>query len=258
MRCANHETAIPKDIQILSLGILYLAACIICLLVLVQRIRRRQYRHYSYAPLERRMMDSPSSPSEKRIVGEIGSGGAGGGEEPTDDAAVGQGYGRGVASHSVGPFPSACDILQPLSHLSPLPSSGYLAAVLARERISWAKQSYPREDQLVPSSLGEADSAASPGQDHRQPAPTTMMDNSVGDSSPEGRSRGDIGRNAPQVIGCTSPAGWHPGSPEQGVPSIANLIGAQPSQKCGYAVQSLHDVDEEGVRTWRRLMIEYS
>ncbi|PWY77497.1 hypothetical protein BO70DRAFT_363435 [Aspergillus heteromorphus CBS 117.55] len=261
MRCADHESAIPKDIQNLSLGILYVVACVLCLLALVQRIRRRPYRHFSYAPLERQMMDPPSSPSEKRPVGGIGGGGGGsGGEEPAD-AAVGQGYGYGygVASHGVGPFPSACDILQPLSHLSPLPSSGYLAAVLARERSSWAKQSYPREDHFAPSWLGEADSAASPGQD-RRPAPTSVTDNnSVGDSSPGGRNRSDNhGGNAPPQTGRTSPAGWRPECPGQGVPSIANLIGAQPSQKCGYAVQSLHDVDEEGVRTWRRLMIEYN
>ncbi|PYI06887.1 hypothetical protein BO78DRAFT_314501 [Aspergillus sclerotiicarbonarius CBS 121057] len=209
------------------------------------------------------MMDPPpSSPSEKRGFGGMGGGGE---DEPVgNNAAVGQGQGYGVAylkgpaSHNVGPFPSACDILQPLSHLSPLPSSGYLAAVLARERTNWTKQPCPPEGHQVPSSLGCA--ASAPGQDHCSAAPTAAMDGHLGDSSSEeGPAHGAVVvSDPPRQTGPLAPAQWHASSHEQGVPSIANLIGAQPSQKCGYAVQFLHDADEEGVRSWRRLMIEYS
>ncbi|PWY94832.1 hypothetical protein BO94DRAFT_531773 [Aspergillus sclerotioniger CBS 115572] len=268
MSCLNNEWVDPKDLRILFLAILYVVASIICILVLlVQRLHRRAYRSYAYAPLERQMMDPPPSYlSEKRGHGGIGSGGE---EEPVgSNAAVGQGQGQvhgyGVAylkdpaSHSVGPFPSACDILHPLSHSSPLPSSGYLAAVLARERINWTKQSYPPEDHLVPSSLGRA--ASAPGQDRHPAAPTAAMDDRLGDPSfEEGLAHGAIVvSDPPRQTGSLAPAQWHARSHEQGVPSIANLIGPQPSQKCGYAVQFLHDEDEEGERSWRRLMIEYS
>ncbi|OOG00788.1 hypothetical protein ASPCADRAFT_202619 [Aspergillus carbonarius ITEM 5010] len=263
MSCLNNEWANPKDLRILFLAILYVVASIICILVLLaQRLRRRAYRSYAYAPLERQMMDPPPSyPSEKR-----GRGGIGGGEEEPvgNNAAVGQGQGYGVAylkdpaSHSVGPFPSACDILQPLSQLSPLPSSGYLAAVLARERTNWTKQSYPPEGHLVPSSLGRA--ASAPDQDHHPATPPAAMNDRLGDSSSEeGPAHGAIVvSDRSRQTESPAPAQWHARSHEQGVPSIANLIGPQPSQKYGYAVQFLYDEDEEGVRSWRRLMIEYS
>ncbi|OJJ73604.1 hypothetical protein ASPBRDRAFT_509469 [Aspergillus brasiliensis CBS 101740] len=274
MSCLDNEWSIPKkDIRILSLAILYVIASICCILVLlVQRLRRPPpYRSYASVSPKRQMMDPPPfTPSEKCDRGAIvGSGG----EEPVGrTAAVGlglaQGHGYGVgylndpASPGVGPFPSACDVLQPLSHLSPLPSSGYLAAVLARERSHWTKQAAAPDGHLVPLSPGCA--ASAPAQDHRSATPPAVrMHDRLSDSSPEAPTHGPMVVSDPlRQPGIPAPVQWHANpsitSHEQGVPSIANLIGSHPSQKCGYAVQFLHDADEEGVRSWRRLMIEYS
>ncbi|PYH58815.1 uncharacterized protein BO96DRAFT_431919 [Aspergillus niger CBS 101883] len=201
----------------------------------------------------------PFTPSEKCDRGGIvGSGG----EEPVGrSAAVGlglvQGHGYGVrylndpASQGVGPFPSACDVLQPLSQLSPLPSSGYLAAVLARERSHWTKQASGSDGHLVPLSPGCA--ASAPAHDHRSATPPAVrMDDRVGDSSSEAPTHGSMVVSDPRrQPGTPAPVQCHANpiatSHEQGVPSIANLIGSHPSQNCGYAVQYLHDADEEGL-----------
>ena len=274
MSCMDNEWSIPKkDIRILSFAILYVIASIFCILVLlVQRLRRPPpFRSYAYVPPERQMMDPPPfTPSEKCDRGGIvGSGG----EEPVGrTAAVGlglvQGHGYGVgylndpASQGVGPFPSACDVLQPLSQLSPLPSSGYLAAVLARERSLWTKQASGTDGHLVPLSPGCA--ASAPVHDHRSATPPAVrLDDRLGDSSSEAPTHGSMVVSDPlRQPGIPAPVQWYANplatSHEQGVPSIANLIGSHPSQKCGYAVQFMHDADEEGTRSWRRLMIEYS
>ncbi|TPR02200.1 hypothetical protein CAN33_0043115 [Aspergillus niger] len=252
MSCLDNEWSIPKkDIRILSLAILYVIVSLFCILVLlVQRLRRPPpYRSYAYVPPERQMMDPPPfTPSEKCDRGGIvGSGG----EEPV-----------GRTSQGVGPFPSACDVLQPLSQLSPLPSSGYLAAVLARERSHWTKQASGSDGHLVPLSPGCA--ASAPAHDHRSATPPAVgMDDRVGDSSSEAPTHCSMVVSDPRrQPGTPAPVQCHANpiatSHEQGVPSIANLIGSHPSQNCGYAVQYLHDADEEGVRSWRRLMIEYS
>ncbi|RAL07175.1 uncharacterized protein BO97DRAFT_409196 [Aspergillus homomorphus CBS 101889] len=234
MRCENVKTAIPKNIQIVSLGFVYSAACIVCVLLLLQRIRRRRL---GFAPSKRRM-DPLSSSLEK-----------GGGEVPP--GAVGQGYSvtylQDPISDSVGALPSACDVLQPLSHLSQLPSSGYLAAVLARERSSWMQQTYPPEKPALQTS-GDADMEAT--------VISSVCQDNLGGLSSERLSGGSMIPKAPQRTG-SSPVGWRTESQEPPL-SVAESSGPHPSRKSGHAVQYMQEANEEGVRTWRRVVVEYS
>src|SRR5699024_10428096 len=93
---------------------------LICLLIFVQRIRRRRGWFARFG----RQMDArkslPERPGGKETTG------APVGQEPKSN--------RDVSPSFVAPLPSASDVLQPLSHCTPLPSSGHLVAVLSQER----------------------------------------------------------------------------------------------------------------------------
>ncbi|OJK04779.1 hypothetical protein ASPACDRAFT_1851741 [Aspergillus aculeatus ATCC 16872] len=237
MRCTNVKTAIPKNNQIASLGIIYSVACIVCALVLLQRIRRRRLR---YASAERQM-DPLSSSLEK-----------GGGDGPSSP--VGQGYGVAYLqypiSHHASSFPSACDVLQPLSHSSQLPSSGYLAAVLTRERSSWTSQHSYSSEELAQPAPGNAAM--------NRIFNSSTCQNDLGGLSPERLNGGSMAPNAPPRTG-SSPVGWRTESHSQEPPlNVAESSGTQPTRKSEYAVQYMRDADEEGVRTWKRVVVEYS
>ncbi|KAE8355053.1 hypothetical protein BDV28DRAFT_129819 [Aspergillus coremiiformis] len=228
-----------KEIQALSFWISFIVACILCILALVQRIRHRQLSRY--APPERRMDPQPFSfsPKEKR-----------GGEQPADVVGHGRPYYREDAtSYGVAGLPSACDVLLPLSHSTQLPSSGYLAAVLGRERSIRATKSY----QLAQPPCVVAPSK--PGRSWRD-----------SQSSTAGTDAGLSGRFSPPEGSGSSVSSIEPADPSSGsqvvdlqeFSSMSASDGTQLVQKRNQVVQDFYDVDDGGVRMYRRTMVEYS
>lgn len=232
----NEELASPRDLQTFLFGITFPVACVFAILALVQRIRRRQQGRYV---LPEKQMD-PQPPLPDRSGGK---------------APVGQGVPYPQSpTHDVNGLPSACDILQPLSQLAPLPSSGYLAAMLGREGSDKDKQSYPQD----PSSQSSAAYMVSPSASSGDSRPTTSYTNDShrSGSFSEGSDASRRGSEDPQHI-ALSPTGWRTeGNPEDSG-GLSDLNRAQPVQKRSQVIQQLYDVDGEGVRTWRRLMVEY-
>ncbi|KAL4869803.1 hypothetical protein BDV12DRAFT_72781 [Aspergillus spectabilis] len=231
MRCWNDCSAIFEDSRALLFGIIYPAICIICALVIAQRIRRGQQR--KYMQLERQM----DTPSEK-----------GGGEESSGATNADISYPTHII-YDRASLPSAYEILQPLSHSSPLPPSGYLATVLRQERSQKIEQAKQQENRSIqPSSssgYGSGDSAPVNLRTHhsqRDPSsgiqvpPTQSDDSSQAASFSSTRGEGD----------------------SHGLASSPDSGEIQPVQKRSQQVQFLRDVDEDGVRTWRRWVVEYS
>lgn len=232
----NEDLAIARDLQAFLFGITFPAACIIGILVLVRRLRRRRPGRYI---LPEKQMD-PQPPLPDRSGGK---------------APVGQGVSSPKdPSHDTTRLPSACDILQPLSQLAPLPSSGYLAAMLGRERGPKDKQSFA-QDQSFPSSAAYM---ASPSASFGDSRPTTShtSDSYRSGSLSEGSDASRRGSEDPQHI-TLSPTGWRTEDNSEEIEGLAGLDRSQAVQKRSQVAQQLYDVDEEGVRTWRRLMVEY-
>ncbi len=229
MRCGNGHSTITEDSRDLLFGIIYPAIGIICVLVLVRRIRRQRRKNYV---LVGRQMDTPSAKS--------------GGEEPSSATSVGTSY-RTHTVHDPAPFPSACDILQPLSLSSPLPPSGYLASVLNEERRKRVEQPYQVEDKRV--------QPMSP--------PCTDSENSASmairtDCDPPSRFEGSPTQADYSSQATFAPTRRSAEDDDQGSPHSPDSRESQFVQKRSQHVQFLRDVDEEGVRTWRRWVIEYS
>lgn len=229
MRCGNDHLTIAEDSRGLLFGIIYPAIGITCVFVLVRRIRRQQRRKYVHLGGQ---MDTPSGKS--------------GGKEPSSATSVGTSC-PNHTSHDPAPLPSACDILQPLSLLSPLPPSGYLAAVLNEERRKRVEQPYQVENERVqpmsPPCTNSEDSASMVVRTDCDPpsrfddSPTQTDDSSLATFVPARRSAEDD---------------------DQGSPSSPDSCEFQSVQKRSQHVEFLRDVDEEGVRTWRRWVIEYN
>ncbi|KAF5863802.1 hypothetical protein ETB97_009265 [Aspergillus alliaceus] len=237
----GHENAngAVKDIQTLSFWISFVVACILCILAFVQRIRRRHLGRY--APPERQMDPPPFSfsPEEKR-----------GGEGPAGLVGHGMPYYRAdPSSDGVAGLPSACDILLPLSHSTQLPSSGYLAAILGRERGARSTQSYQQAQPpcvVAPSELGRC-----PG-DSRPSTAGTDAGRNAGLLPPEGS--GSLGS-------CIETADRSTGSQALDAQEFSGMSapdGTRSVQKRNQVVQHLYDADEGGVRTYRRTKVEYS
>ncbi|PTU23144.1 hypothetical protein P175DRAFT_0491539 [Aspergillus ochraceoroseus IBT 24754] len=178
----------------------------------------------------------------------------GGGEEPSDAASEEITYPAHTPYDSP-PLPSACDILQPLSLYSPLPSSGYLAAVLARERRLRMDQDYQQGDQLNTN----PDTKCSSG--HR-PAYTPSVAFGVNHSRQNSSSGpgSSSTEQSEEPLQATSPptGGWTVEGQGLGPPSSPLSGEIQSVQRHNHGVEFLHEVDEEGVRTWRRWVVEYS
>ncbi|KAB8068009.1 hypothetical protein BDV29DRAFT_76799 [Aspergillus leporis] len=243
----GHENAhgALKDIQTHSFWITFVVACILCILALVQRIRRRQIGRY--APPERQMdpQSFSCSPNEKR-----------GGEQPAGVVGRGMPYSPGEdplpSSYGVAGSPSACDILLPLSHSTQLPSSGYLAAVLGREQDSRAAQFY---QQAQPPCVG-APFELDPRVTSR---PSTAGTDTRRSSSSGSGGGGLLPSEGPGS--CIETADRSAGSQMVGAQEFSGmsaLDGARSVQKRSQVVQHLFDADGEGVRTYTRTMVEYS
>ncbi|KAL4999115.1 hypothetical protein BDV10DRAFT_193786 [Aspergillus recurvatus] len=223
MRSENDHSKLFKDSGNLRFGIVYPLICIICALVLAQRIRRRQRTKYI---LPRGQMDTPS---EKH-----------GGEQSPGPSNLDLSYSTYVTHHRM-PLPSACDILQPLSHSTLLPSSGYLAAALREERRNRMEQAHQLEIECVQPTSSDCTTSGDfalvalrtdcnlPSGAGSSPTPTD--DSSQATSLP-------IRRSADVAV--------------REYPSSLDSGETRSVQKRGEHVEFLRDVDEEGARTWRR------
>ncbi|KAE8147722.1 hypothetical protein BDV25DRAFT_159767 [Aspergillus avenaceus] len=224
-----------QEIQHLSFWITFAVACILCILICVQRIRRRHLGRY--APPERRM-DPHLFPPEK------------GGGEPPAGGVVGRGVpysGDPFYYYGAAQLPSACDILLPLSHSTHLPSSGYLATVLGRERDARSKQSFPPEVQVQPPCVAPSDLGAN----NSRPSTSGTNDGLGGSPAVAPESLGS------RIGGADLRPESHTGDAQEiSDPSTSDK--APTIQKRSHLVQQLIDVDDEGVRTYRRTTIEYN
>ncbi|KAL3467969.1 hypothetical protein BJX64DRAFT_81329 [Aspergillus heterothallicus] len=237
MRFANDHSVILGDSRFLLGGLVYAITCIVCILVLVQRIRSGQRRRRL---LLEGQMDSPFEES--------------GGKESSGATSAGLSYPTPYPGDVRASLPSACDILQPLSHTSSLPPSGYLAAVLGQERMN-------RLDRILEQSLEQEIRDTRPSS-----SPRPSSDNSSSVSSPTDRDRRHRPfsmDSSPTQAEYSSQATSPPierGAEEdgQGLPSSLGPSEPKSIQKRSQHVHYLRDVDEEGPRTWRRWVIEYS
>ncbi|KAL2869277.1 uncharacterized protein BJX67DRAFT_23885 [Aspergillus lucknowensis] len=147
------------------------------------------------------------------------------------------------------PPPSARDILQPLSHSSPLPPSGHLAAVLRQKRRSTTGQHSQQENPNIwspssPRPSSEDRSSVESRTDRHRSSPPSGIESSPTQADDLSQATSpQTGRGAEEGHGFSDP----PCSSE-----------TKSVQKRSREIQFLHDVDEEGVRTWKRCVIEYS
>ncbi|KAL4762691.1 uncharacterized protein BDW70DRAFT_149199 [Aspergillus foveolatus] len=225
MRSENDHPNLFKDSGNSRLGLVYPIICIICAFMLARRIRHRQRTKYI---LPRGQMDTPS---EKH-----------GGEQSPGPSDPELSYSTRDIHHCL-PLPSACDILRPLSHSTSLPSSGYLAAALIEERRQKMDQAYQLESECT--------------------SPTSPNCTTVGESALVGL-RTDCNLlsgtvNSPTPTDDSSQATSLPTRRSADVadrqhPNSLDFGASRSVQKRGEHVEFLRDVDEEGARTWRRLL----
>ncbi|KAL3479738.1 hypothetical protein BJX99DRAFT_60573 [Aspergillus californicus] len=225
MLCGHDHSTIFRDPRVLLFGIFYPAICITCILGLAWRIRRGQRRKYM-------LLEGQMNPPSEKSGGEQSSGAA------SEDI-----FCSAHTPHENTPLPSACDILQPLSHSSPLPSSGYLADVISYERRNRMEQAYQQDSQSIqPTGSPSTSSDDSPSVASR----TNRSDRSPSgiESSP---TRADDSSQA-----TSPPTERGAGTDDQGVLSSRDCAEIQSVQKRTQHVEYLHDADEEGTRTWKR------
>lgn len=256
----EHGDCVPSStIQSFTHGVLYPALCVIGIVLLARRIRHHRQRKYQ---LPERRQDSIRSTSLAEKSGGDMSAGQGAAapyiRDPSHDVVT-------TTAAATSSFPSACDILQPLSQLTPLPSSGHLAAILGR-----AKQpTHPANKKPTGGPGGDPGASAGPSSDYSRPSTseTQASDLSGGgsDQSSYSGTRDSLPPMAPTPTEwrpVESPAGYYSSSHDDhfdGSELSGEPVGPRPPvQKSGQVAQLLHDADEEGVRTWRRLMVEYS
>ncbi|KAL6230940.1 hypothetical protein BDW75DRAFT_234031 [Aspergillus navahoensis] len=223
MRSEDDHSKLFKDSGNLRFGIVYPIVCIICALVLARRIRRRQRTKYI---LPRGQMDTPS---EKH-----------GGKQSPGPSHLDLSYSTHVTYHRA-PLPSACDILQPLSHSTPLPSSGYLAAALSEERRNRMEQAHQLEIECVQPTSSDCTTSGD----------LALVALQTDCNLPSGT------RNSPTLTDDSSQATCLPIRRGADVavreyPSSLDSGESRSVQKRGEHVEFLRDVDEDGARTWRR------
>ncbi|KAL4986403.1 hypothetical protein BDW68DRAFT_163346 [Aspergillus falconensis] len=234
MRSENDHSKLSKDSGDLRFGIVYPIICIICALVLARRIRRRQRTKYILP------MGQMDTPSEKH-----------GGEQSPGPTNLDISYSTHVTHHRA-PLPSACDILQPLSHSTPLPSSGYLAAALREERRNRMEQAHQLETGCVHPTSSDCTTSGDFAlvafrTDCNLPSGTGNSPTPTDDSS----------QATPRPI-TPLPTGMSADVAVREYPRSLGSGETRSVQKRGENVEFLRDVDEEGARTWRRWVIEYS
>ncbi|KAG2415231.1 hypothetical protein HFD88_006422 [Aspergillus terreus] len=265
----NDPRSTVADLEIYLFGITFPIACVLCIAILVQRIRRRvRGGRFTPTAAPKRQMH-PNPPNY-------------GGKERADLAVVGRGPSTDAHPPSsprdgLPSLPSACDILQPLSQLTPLPSSGYLAAVLGRERRA-------RATTTTTTTAAAAGAAAAPACLAATGDVLGSVDPPPHANGVPGRGEGRGGGGARSIelawsdrtlrpsgssdescaalddpqSSAFSPTGWRPDDLPELAGGVSGAGEPQPVQKRSQTVQNLYGVDEEGARAWRRVMMEYS
>lgn len=256
---------IHQELPVSSSQILYPALSLICLLLLVQRIKNRRGR--SALVLGRQTpMDSRKALPER-------PGGKDKEESQTAGAAVGHqqqsmSNSRDLSHQVAAPLPSACDILQPLSQRTQLPPSGHLASVLSRERCaghpwpSLANSESPTESSPRPISTHTVSGGqANVGGSHRS---LYQSEGEEANNSPNHEGLSPSTSDAP-VMGMQSHSSLPPSTGTSTTSHRRSFIPDAPesnnvvqAKKRSETVQHLQDVDEHGVRTWKRLVVEYN
>lgn len=184
------------------------------------------------------------------------------------------GAGEGWDS-ATAPFPSASDILQPLSQLAPLPTSGHVAAAVSRGlKLDWTfgtatNTFYPGKGQgssqtaLQPGSHGADSDLLYSDEFH----PTIPVENEDPVSGAEAfHHAAPVSRSASapsqRAYYCQPPP--FPGTVVYGPPFCGSFLFApvvlkdEEVQKRNETVQFCQECDVEGVRSWRRLIVEYT
>ncbi|OJJ35182.1 hypothetical protein ASPWEDRAFT_497760 [Aspergillus wentii DTO 134E9] len=224
------NTVVPNYLQessLLAPGLLYPAFCITCVLVFFYRIKRQ--RREWYRP-PGRQMDSKSLPPGKSS-----------GKQPA--ATAGQ-HMSTSGNVTASPFPSACDVLRPLSQTTSLPSSGHVAAtVLGQKNHDQAQPPRPTGTLPAAHSHSLSNQSSSTGSE----ATRRPSDSSEGSGDESRQHPVSLSAAASQPIEESQrPA---PGTPDSN---------RRPVQKNNETTQNLYDVDTDGVRTWKRLIVEYN
>lgn len=153
------DQQLTRELPVSSVHVLYVALSLIGLLLLVQRFRSQlSIRGQRASPSGQQTMGSQEPPM-KKPNGDETAGTEGADQHPQQEVQHQLMPRRGVA-----PLPSARDILQPLSHCTPLPSSGHLAEILSQERRAGAPirplltnsgSPRPKEDEALSSPTSE-------------------------------------------------------------------------------------------------------
>lgn len=252
MNCEGNDFIISQELPVTSTQLLYPVLCLICILLFVQRIKHRR----SWPALSRRQMHSQKSLPETP---------PGGNKEKTTGTAAAVDQQQQTMSNSPSkdlscdvraPLPSACDILQPLSQYTPLPSSGHLAAMLSQERQGGNRPSLTMEPETpMESSCPEFSSThAAPGGSIHASGLHQRADQEAVRSPNKGFSL-----ESPQSSAFLPPSSRLTGISLSGIGHLgpeSNMV--YTVQKRSETVQHLRGADEIGVRTWRRLVVEYS
>lgn len=160
---------------------------------------------------------------------------------------------------------SASDVLEPLSRIAPVPASGRAAAEAAAGIPEGEYDAKEFEGDFgSDSALNLNQSNRSESESERDPAdlhfPAKNPRADLSDSRLEQHTTHS--HSIPVIANASNPAaslGWYgyPGAGAATVP-LSSDPEAGSIQKRNETVQLCHDVDAEGIRSWKRLIVEYS
>ncbi|RJE23466.1 hypothetical protein PHISCL_04179 [Aspergillus sclerotialis] len=267
--------------------LVYTSLAIICILAIFRHIKRQRTHLYASPPKRRKMSSSPDiNPSGEHS------------EKSFLPISVPQQHTPNHSMHATtppasstsistttatAPFPSACDILQPLSQLTPLPASGHVAAAVIRGRkLDWnfTTNLFPEPAQIQGPGQSRRDSSADP--ENPKPAsphpdetvsafPTSSrpaIPVTVDSDSPSvaGIGQALVSGSAtcschphpfPSVVAHGSSQGDYFFPPETSV-DVDHDHATGSVQKRNETVHFLQDSDTDGPRSWKRLIVEYN
>ncbi|OJJ49925.1 hypothetical protein ASPZODRAFT_139271 [Penicilliopsis zonata CBS 506.65] len=240
MRCGDGAPVIfAEGLQSASLALLlYPGFCILCVVILIRRVRR-QYRERQSPLPSSQDSNKPSHATRPKVMDEEKA-------LPVDESIL-----------TVPPLPSACDVLQPLSHMTPLPSSGYIASLRKQAPLGEDGQLLSHEEHTFPPPYDFYRYHSSPGKQSEQSPSSLRPGESQRKEIPEPVEGGiDTHPSTPKHQRFGSSSESHgPGSPSS--PGSADTQSIQSVQRLSETSQLMHDVDSVGMRTWKRLTVEY-
>ncbi|RLL96616.1 hypothetical protein CFD26_105529 [Aspergillus turcosus] len=244
MSPGDNYWVIPQDLQAHSFGVVYPVLSVICLVGLARLIRRRRQGQYLLPTSE---MD-PESPRQEKYDC----------EQQTQEERPPSTLSSEAPSQRTFPLPSACDILQPLSHLAPLPTSGYLASILGRQP-SRSKLTSEEDGQLPPGAGSEPRAVYEGNVSDCDESCPASSDKNAGLAGPFA-STGSKTENEDQHRdeASTVPVAWSAGPHRQEVYELPGSEELHPTQRRKQTVHFPQVADAEGTRSWRRVIVEYS